>query len=102
VVRTRTLLINHVRGTVKAWGARLPACSAPSVARQSAPVVPAALQPALAPVLAVLARLTATIRAYDHQVEQLARTQYPETARLRQVKGVGAGTSRPQPARMRR
>jgi transposase len=93
VVRTRTLLINHVRGTVKAWGARLPACSAPSVARQSGPVLPAALQAALAPVLEVLATLTATIRGYDRQVEQLAQAQYPETARLRQVKGVGALTA---------
>jgi transposase len=93
VVRTRTLLINHVRGTVKAWGGRLPACSAPQVAAQSASVVPAGLREALAPVLALLAELTATIRGYDRQVEQVARTTYPETARLRQVRGVGALTA---------
>ncbi len=93
VVRTRTLLINHLRGTVKAWGARVPACSAPQVARQSAAALPAALQAALAPVVELVGTLTATIQAYDRQVEQLALTQYPETARLRQVQGVGALTA---------
>lgn len=93
VVRTRTLLINQVRGTVKAWGARLPACAAPQVARRAAAAVPAALESALAPVLAVLTTLTATITAYDRQIEQLAQAQYPETARLRQVPGVGALTA---------
>jgi transposase len=92
VVRTRTLLVNAVRGTVKAWGARVPACSAPQVARQTA-TIPAELQPALGPVLTLIATLTATIRAYDQQVEQLAQQHYPETARLRQVKGVGALTA---------
>lgn len=93
VVRTRTLLINQVRGTVKAWGGRLPACSAPQVPRRAAAAVPAALTPALAPILTVLAELTAQLTTYDRQVEQLATTQYPETARLRQVPGVGALTA---------
>ena len=35
LVRTRTKLVNHVRGSVKAVGARLPACSTESFATKS-------------------------------------------------------------------
>jgi transposase len=51
LVRTRTLLINHVRGAVKAWGARLPASSAPAFATTAAAGVPRELRPALGPLL---------------------------------------------------
>jgi transposase len=33
--------------------------------------------------------LTEKIQALDQQVEQIARTEYPETGLLRQVRGVG-------------
>src|SRR5439155_1763003 len=46
LVRTRTLLINHTRGVVKAMGGRLPRCSAESFARRVGPHVPPALRPA--------------------------------------------------------
>src|SRR2546428_740582 len=52
LVRTRTLLINHTRGVVKAMGGRLPRCSAESFARRVGPHVPPALRPALARVRA--------------------------------------------------
>jgi transposase len=93
LVRTRTLLVNHARGAVKALGGRLPACSTPSFPAQVREAVPEALRPALTPVLDVIAALTGRLRDYDQRVEALATTRYPETARLRQVAGVGALTA---------
>jgi transposase len=89
LVRTRTVLINHVRGAVKAMGGRLPASSAPAFPRTVAPHVAAELQPALAPLLSMISTLNDQIRGLEHQLEALAISRYPETARLRQVGGVG-------------
>jgi transposase len=57
------------------------------------PAVPAAVAPALVPLLDTIAELTARIRSYDHAVEHLAAASYPVTAVLRQVSGVGPLTS---------
>jgi transposase len=46
LVRTRTLLINHARGVVKAMGGRLPKCSAEAFARKVTAHLPPALEPA--------------------------------------------------------
>ena len=40
LVRARTQLVNHVRGAVKALGARLPSTSTPAFARKVAPHIP--------------------------------------------------------------
>lgn len=93
LVTARTQFINHVRGAVKSVGQRLPASSAEAFAAQAAAHVPAALTDALTPLLTLIATLTTQIRAADRQLEQLAQTQYPETARLRQVQGVGLLTA---------
>jgi transposase len=93
LVRTRTQLINHVRGVVKAMGGRLPSSSAEAFSRKGAGAVPAALQPAVRPVLEHIGQVTQQVRAYDRQLTQLSTTQYPETGALRQVAGVGPVTS---------
>ena len=93
LVRARTLLINHTRGVVKALGGRLPRCSAEAFARRVGPHVPPAVRPALAPVLEQLQQLTTTIRGFDRAVEHRCAQSYPETARLRQVTGVGPVTA---------
>jgi transposase len=93
LVRTRTLLINHVRGAGKAWGARLPASSAPAFTTTAAAGVPRELRSALDPLLEVIARLTQEIRGMERQLERLAVERYPETARLRQPSGVGLLTA---------
>ena len=51
--------------------------------------LPAGLQNPLRPLLEEVESLTEKIRALDQQVEQIARTDYPETDLLRQVSGVG-------------
>ena len=93
LVRGRTSLINHVRGSVKSLGARLPGCSSPAFARRATAHLPAASRPALEPLLEEIARLTMLIRGYDRSIEQLCAKRYPETARLRQVQGVGPITA---------
>ena len=93
LVRARTLLINHVRGSVKGTGARLRACSADSFHHRVAPAIPTELAPALLPVLETIASLTAQIHAYNRQIEQLCQEHYPETQGLRAVGGMGPITS---------
>jgi transposase len=93
LVRTRTLLINHVRGTVKSLGGRLPRTSAEAFARRVAAELPAALTPVLTPVLTQIQALTDAVRASEAALTQLATTVYPATAQLRQVRGVGPITA---------
>lgn len=93
LVRSRTLLINHVRGRVKSSGARLPACSAASFAKKVVASIPEQLRPAALPILDTVGSLTQQIRTYDRQIESLCDSQYPETRSLRQVPGVGALTA---------
>lgn len=93
LVRTRTQLINHVRGVVKAMGGRLPACATAAFPRKVASAVPAAARPAVGPVLEHLTQVTQQIRGYDRQLAHLATNAYPETEPLRQVAGVGPVTA---------
>lgn len=93
LVQVRTKLINHVRGTVKAMGGRLPKKTTRSFDSRLSESVPEPLRPALLPVLGAIETLKAQILAYDRQIEEMARTSYPETARLQQVRGVGALTA---------
>ena len=93
LVRLRAQAINHVRGTVKAMGARLPLCSAESFARTAAVAVPEDLRPALTPIIEAVGRLTAQIQASDRAIADLAATHYPQTAALTQVPGVGTLTA---------
>jgi transposase len=92
VVPLRTALINHVRGAVKSFGGRLPTCSAEAFPKRVARESPAALHPALAPLVESIVELTARIAAYDRQVQQLAAT-YPAVQRLQQPSGVGSLTA---------
>lgn len=93
LVGTRTKLVNHVRGAVKAFGARLPKCTAQSFHKKVTEHLPQELVPALGPVLETIASLTAHIREYERRLESIAEDSYPETRLLRQVHGVGALTA---------
>jgi transposase len=89
VIRTRTLLVNHVRGAVKSCGARLPKVTADAFAKKVIGAIPTPLNEALMPILQAIGTLTATITEYDKRIVQLCRKNYPHTARLSQVTGVG-------------
>jgi len=93
LVKARTGFINHVRGSIKAFGQRLPSCSAAAFATKVGGLIPDSLKPALTPVVETIAGLTARIGEYDKKVEQLAQAHHPEAGALRQVQGVGPLTS---------
>ena len=94
LIRSRTQLINHIRGTVKSFGARLPKCSAESFHKKVAGQLPHELAEALEDVVATIGSLTERIRDYNKRIERVCEESYPEeTGLLRQVPGVGALTS---------
>lgn len=92
LVRARTHLINQVRGTVKAFGARLPTSSTASFARRVREALPQELIAALDPLLRMIAVASEEIAGYDRDVEAWAQ-KWPVTQRLRQIRGVGALTA---------
>lgn len=89
LVEARTALVNSARGLAKSVGERLPKCDAHSIGSEHLRALPQPLQEALEPLLNQVEALTVRIEKCDRQVEQIARTKYPETELLRQVKGVG-------------
>jgi transposase len=93
LVGCRTQLVNHVRGAVKSFGARLPKCPARSFHNKAAEHIPEALWPALGPIVEQIGSLTERIRQYDRKLEEISKEHYPETELLRQVEGVGALTA---------
>ncbi len=93
LVRTRTKLVNHARGVVKANGERLPGCSTSYFARRCAAHVPEPLWPALEPIFDTIAQLGVKIKQLDAQIHQLCQHRYKETEYLQQVSGVGPVTA---------
>ena len=93
LIGCRTQLVNHVRGAVKSFGARLSKCPARSFHKRAPEQIPEALRPALGPVLQTIRSLTELIRDYDRKLETVSKERYPETELLRQVEGVGPLTA---------
>ena len=93
LVGSRTQLVNHVRGAVKSFGARLPKCPARSFHKRAPEHIPEALLPALGPIVEQIGSLTERIRQYDRQLETISKERYPETELLRQVEGIGPLTA---------
>ncbi len=89
LVEARTMVVNSARGLAKARGERLPKCDANSLAGEKRESLPVPLQQVLQPLLEEVASLTEKIHACDKEIEQIARTKYPETELLRPVSGVG-------------
>jgi transposase len=89
LVEGRTRLVNAARGFAKAMGERLPACDADSMGVERMESLPEGLRNRLKPLLEQVESLTEKIKELDAKIEQIARTEYPETELLRQVSGVG-------------
>jgi transposase len=89
LVEMRTSLVNTARGLAKSVGERLPKCDTDQMGVGRMEGLPAKLQQALQPLLKEVESLTEKIKESDVSIEQIARTEYPETALLRQVSGVG-------------
>lgn len=92
LVSARTKLINHVRGASKAFGKRLPKCSAPAFVSRCSQEVPGELLTALNPLLKQLAEMTAAIKGYDREISAMVK-RHPETMRVMQISGVGELTA---------
>jgi transposase len=70
-------------------GERLPSCDTDSVSVERLEALPEKLRELLTPLVEEVESLTEKTRQADQKLEQIARTEYPETRFLRQVSGVG-------------
>lgn len=92
LVATRTKLVNHVRGTVKSFGERLPKCTAESFARNTWTLIPPILKAALEPIYQALGMVDEQIKQQDKMIERVAK-RYPDVELVSQPKGVGVLTA---------
>jgi len=92
-VRARSKLISHVRCTVKAHGQLVERCSTDAFASRARATIQAELLEIVTPVLEAIDQLSRAIHVYDQRIEMLARTRYPDSSWLTQVRGVGALTA---------
>jgi len=93
LVKTRTNLINHVRGAVKSFGERLPKCSAASFHKQCRDFLPENLKTVLQAILETIEHITGRIKEFDRRIEKISREVYPETELLKAIGGVGPLTA---------
>lgn len=93
VVASRTRLINHCRTQIKTFGERIPSFSSPAFAKKARDYVPEELRPMLFPMLDQIQSLSDQVCKYDKDVQRFCEEEYPETARLLQVQGVGPLTA---------
>ena len=89
LVRARTALVNTARGLAKSYGERLRGCNVRNMNPEKAEGLSPELQRALEPLLAGIEAVSERICEYNERTEQLAQQSYPQTALLKQVKGVG-------------
>lgn len=87
LVEMRTGLINHIRGEVKTYGARLPTSDADQFHKLQGEV-PAAISDILGVLFTQIESLTKQIRAFDRKIIKLCE-DYPETKPLLEIHGVG-------------
>lgn len=93
LVRSRTLLVNHVRGIIKSFGYRIPAGSTrafPAAVREH---VPEEISTGILPLVTALEGINEQILVLEETIAGLAETDYPEVALLTQVPGVGLITA---------
>ncbi len=93
LVRTRTALVTQARGIAKSLGDRLPRCDAQNFAQRLEREELRDLFPGLGTIVRAVGELTRQIKVLEGEIEEVSRQRYPETARLRQVTGVGPITS---------
>lgn len=94
LIKTRTEMINFVRGTVKAYGCRIRTCDSGHFVEAAKAEVPKAMQPAVSGMLTALEVMNEEIHKYDDQIKDLGETKYQEQTRwLLQVNGVGPITA---------
>jgi len=93
LVKTRTNLINHVRGAVKSFGERFPKCSTASFHKQCRDFLPENLKAVLQVILEMIEHITDRINKLNKRIEEINRENYPETELLKAIGGVGPLTA---------
>jgi transposase len=89
LVSARTALVNAARGLVKSYGERLRKCGTQQFGRETTSALNAGLRQALEPLVQEIESLNERIQEYDRRIAKMAKEEYPETALLKQVNGVG-------------
>ena len=96
LVRQRVDVISAVRFTLKALGIRLASPNTACFAKRARkyleeqdPELLAMIEPSLH----VVDEMTRQIRQLDREIEQLCEDRYPETKRLREIRGIGPITA---------
>lgn len=93
LVKSRTGIVNQIRGFCKAEGARLPKCSAEGFARLEHEIC-ASVRAVTKPLFAVLKELDKKTRLYDRMIAESVKTQRGEEAELLDtIAGVGPVTA---------
>jgi transposase len=89
LVETRTSLVNTLRGLAKSAGERVGKCDPDSLDAARLESLPEPLRQMLEPLARQVESLTEQIQECEKKLEQIARDEYPETALLEQIYGVG-------------
>lgn len=92
LTRSRSSLINHVRGMCKSFGVRIPKCSAEAFVARASALVPKELVRATNVVLEQIAGLTAKIKALNKTVTSMMES-HPAAKIVAQIPGVGELTA---------
>src|SRR5512141_2787139 len=89
LVRARTGLVNAARGLAKSYGERLRGCNVRNMNPEKAEELSPELQQALEPLLAAIEEVSARIVEYNDRIEAPAQPTSPQVELLKQIKGVG-------------
>jgi transposase len=93
LVKGRASMVSFVRSIVKSLGQRIDACSSASFHKKAQEQIPAELKTSLQPIVETIELLTMKIKEYDKNIEKISVENYPETACLQQITGVGPLTA---------
>jgi transposase len=93
LVKTRSSLILHVRGSVKSMEGRVVTCSSVSFHKKAAECIPGILKLSLMPILEQIEDISNKISAYDKIIKEISKARYSATEIMQQVGGVGPVTA---------
>ena len=89
LVKQRTALVTFVRAEARTLLIDLPQCSTDAFVERCRPLIPEHLKAALFPLFDAVLCLSEGIKTQDARIADLSKREFPETAALRQVHGVG-------------
>jgi len=93
LVRARVGVINSLRFMLKSLGYTIANPSTERFHKVIEDQIPDSMSPVIAPSVRALEELSLRIKLLDREIIALARTEYPETAWLEQIPGVGSITA---------